>query len=73
VDEDLELISRQQLIAEIEKLREGIRRLRDSSGHDLCWHHPELWTLLPEKTDPVPEIPDWPIFILRIPEVPAIT
>ena len=63
MDEDLEQMSRQQLIAEVIKLREGIRVHRDSSGHDLCWHHPELWALLPEKSDPVPEVPDWSVFI----------
>lgn len=63
MDEDLEPMSRQQLIREIKKLRDGIRQHRDSSGHELCWHHPELWALLPEKTDPVPEVPDWPQFI----------
>ena len=32
------------------KLRAGIRKHRDSTGHDLCWHHPDLWELLPERT-----------------------
>jgi hypothetical protein len=31
------------LIAEIVRLRSGIRAHRDS-GHDLCWQHPQLWT-----------------------------
>jgi hypothetical protein len=63
MDTDLEQMSREQLIEEVKKLRQGIRRHRDSSGHELCWHHPELWGLLPEKTDPVPVVPDWPQFI----------
>ena len=21
----------------------GIRKHRDFTGHDLCWHHPDLW------------------------------
>src|SRR5262249_56922696 len=25
--------------------------------------HPSLWSLLPEKTDPIPVIPEWPEFI----------
>jgi hypothetical protein len=62
-DDDLEQMSRERLIEEARKLREGIRRHRDSSLHDLCWHHPELWRLLPEKTDPVPVVPAWPEFI----------
>jgi hypothetical protein len=45
------------------RLRNGIRQHRDSSGHELCWHHPQLWGLLPESTDPVPEVPDWPQFL----------
>jgi hypothetical protein len=46
-DIDLEAMSREQLIAEVMKLRDGIRKHRDSSGHELCWHHPALWALLP--------------------------
>jgi hypothetical protein len=56
-------MSRDDLIAEVQKLRDGIRKHRDSSGHDLCWHHPDLWALLPEKTDPVPVVPEWPQFM----------
>jgi hypothetical protein len=56
-------MSRDQLIAEVRKLRNGIRKHRDSSGHDLCWHHPDLWALLPEKSDPVPVVPEWPQFM----------
>jgi hypothetical protein len=63
MDADLEQMSREQLIAEVEKLRQGIRKHRDSSGHELCWHHPELWGLLPEKTDPIPLVPEWPQFL----------
>ena|SRR5918992_3924842 len=63
MDADLEQMSRRQLIEEVKKLRQGIRQHRDSSGHELCWHHPALWGLLPEKTDPVPTVPEWPQFI----------
>jgi hypothetical protein len=63
MDADLATMSREQLIAEVRKLREGIRAHRDSSGHGLCWHHPALWGLLPEKTDPVPVVPEWPQFL----------
>ncbi|WP_141456208.1 hypothetical protein [Pseudoxanthomonas sp. z9] len=63
MDEDLDSLSRDELIAEIRRLRAGIREHRDSSGHDLCWHHPALWGLLPEKSDPRPEVPDWPQFL----------
>ena len=63
MDEDVEKLSRDQLIAEVRKLRAGIRAHRDSTGQDLCWHHPALWGLLPEKTDPLPAVPSWPIFL----------
>ena len=63
MDEDLDVMSREQLMAEVRKLRHGIRVHRDSTLHELCWHHPELWGLLPEKQDPIPVVPDWPEFI----------
>ena len=63
MDEDLLRMSRDELIDEVRKLRVGIRTHRDSTGHDLCWHHPGLWALLPEKTDPVPAVPEWPEFL----------
>ena len=62
-DADIETMTREALIAEAQKLRRGIREHRDCSGHDLCWHHPALWGLLPEKTDPPPTVPDWPEFL----------
>jgi hypothetical protein len=63
MDADLEQMSREQLIVEVKQLRVGIRKHHDSSLHDLCWHHPALWGLLPEKTDPLPVVPAWPQFI----------
>ena len=56
MDTDLDSLTREQLIAEVKKLRNAIREHRDSSGHGLCWHHPQLWCLLPEKTDPQPVV-----------------
>jgi hypothetical protein len=63
MDEDLVHMRREELIEEIKRLREGIRQHRDSTRHELCWHHPLLWGLLPEKTDPIPVVPEWPEFI----------
>ena len=63
MDEDIERLTPDQLRAEVRKLRAAIRRHRDSSEHELCWHHPALWGLLPEKTDPLPVVPAWPEFI----------
>lgn len=63
MDEDLAGMSREQLMDEVRRLRQGIRTHRDSTGHDLCWHHPELWGLLPEKQNSLPTLPDWPVFL----------
>lgn len=63
MDTDLDLMAREELIAEVRKLRQGIREHRDSDRHELCWHHPELWGLLPETTDPLPVVPEWPEFM----------
>ena len=63
MDSDLAGLTREQLVAEVQRLRDAIRRHRDATGHELCWHHPELWGLLPEATDPLPTVPDWPQFL----------
>ncbi|CAN5431098.1 hypothetical protein BH09BAC4_BH09BAC4_34980 [soil metagenome] len=63
MDEDIQDFTRDQLIEEIKKLRAGIREHRDSTGHDLCWHHPKLWSLLPEQTDPKILVPAWSEFM----------
>ena len=62
-DVDLATLSHAALVAEVLKLRQGIRTHRATSGHDLCWHHPGLWGLLPDQTDPQPTVPEWPQFI----------
>ena len=62
-DQDLDSLGADELRAEVRRLRAGIRAHRDSTGHALCWHHPALWGLLPERTDPVPVVPDWPQFL----------
>ena len=84
MDSDLDTMSREQLLTEVRRLRDGIRKHRDSTEHELCWHHPELWGLLPEKSDPVPTVPEWPQFMrgciryrasldLQIPNAPRTT
>ncbi len=50
-------------MAEVMRLRTGIRAHRDSSGHDLCWYHPQLWALLPEQADARIAVPPWPVFM----------
>lgn len=63
MDDDLDLMDRDALTAEVRKLRAAIRKHRDSSGHELCWHHPALWSLLPEKVDSTITVPPWPKFL----------
>ena len=63
MDTDILSWGREELIAEVMRLRNGIRAHRDSSGQDLCWFHPQLWGLLPE---PIPKdiaVPAWPQFL----------
>jgi hypothetical protein len=63
MDEDLQDMTRDQLVTEVTKLRAEIRGHRDSSGHALCWHHPDLWATLPEQVDPDIAVPPWPKFL----------
>jgi hypothetical protein len=63
MDEDLMALTREQLVEEVKRLRTGIRTHRDSTGHALCWHHPDLWGLLPEQGELRPWVPTWPKFM----------
>jgi hypothetical protein len=63
VDADLVGMSREWLVAEVIRLRAAIREHRDSTGHELCWHHPKLWELLPEKIAPNVAVPPWSKFM----------
>lgn len=56
-DNDLERMTMAELVAEVMKLREGIRRHRDATGHSVCWFVPELWGLLPERLNLLPLVP----------------
>jgi len=56
-DLDLEIMDQATLLAEAKKLRAGIRKHRDATGHNLCWYVPELWGLLPDRVEPKPEVP----------------
>jgi hypothetical protein len=84
MDDDLDVLTREQLVDEVKRLRAGIRAHRDSSGHDLCWHHPALWRLLPKPLEPHVAVPDWPQFMRgciryrqsldeQLPDAPRIT
>jgi hypothetical protein len=56
-------MSRGELLTQLRRLRAAVRAHRDASGHDLCWHQPELWRLLPEGLDPDVAVPPWPRFL----------
>ena len=63
MDDDLAVLSREQLLDEVKRLRARVRAHRDSTRHEPCWHHPALWGLLPEKPDPIPVVPERPEFM----------
>jgi hypothetical protein len=63
MDDDVASMDRDALVAQVIRLRAGIREHRDRSVHGLCWHHPQLWGLLPEQSDPLPVVPAWPQFM----------
>lgn len=63
MDDDLNALTREQLLDEVKRLRAGIRAHRDSSGQELCWHQPDLWSLLPEPLDRTLTVPAWPQFM----------
>ena len=54
MDEDIDRMSREELIEEVKRLRQGVRGHRDSTKHQLCWHHPALWGLFRRK--PIPSL-----------------
>jgi hypothetical protein len=63
LDQDLVQMTRDELVAEIVKLRVAVREHRDSSAHALCWYHPALWSTLPEQQAGDVAVPPWPQFM----------
>jgi hypothetical protein len=63
LDSDLQALDRDQLLEEVRKLRAAVREHRDSTGMNLCWHHPQMWALLPEQVEPQVSVPEWPQFL----------
>jgi hypothetical protein len=63
LDADLDALDRDALVAAARAMRGAIRAHRDSTGHDLCWHHPQMWALLPDSPKGGQVVPDWPQFL----------
>ena len=63
MDEDLDALSPTELLAAARQMRQAIRAHRDQTGHGLCWHHPDMWALLPDKAEPDIAVPPWPKFL----------
>jgi hypothetical protein len=63
MDDDLDGLDRDALLALVKQMRAAVRAHRDASGHDLCWHQPKLWGLLPEARRGLPVVPAWPQFM----------
>jgi hypothetical protein len=63
MDDDLDEMTHAELLAEARRMRAGIREHRDSTGHELCWHHPDLWGLLPDAAPADLLVPAWPQFM----------
>lgn len=68
LDQDVDAMSTAELRMEVFRLRKGIRQHRDATGHNLCWHVPELWDLLPDKVEPRPQVPPRAEFLAKCEE-----
>ena len=62
-DADLDAMDRDALLAVARAMRTAIRAHRDATGHGLCWHHPDMWALLPDPSKGGQVVPDWPQFM----------
>ena len=63
LDSDLDRLAIGSLLEEAKRMRRAIRAHRDATGQELCWHHPDLWNLLPDKQPIAATVPDWPQFM----------
>jgi hypothetical protein len=62
-DADLDAMDRAALLAAARAMRAAVRAHRDATGHGLCWHHPDMWALLPDTPKGGQVVPDWPQFM----------
>jgi hypothetical protein len=63
LDIDLDAMNHTELLTAARAMRTAIREHRDSIGHELCWHHPKMWALLPDSPNAGMIVPDWPQFM----------
>ena len=61
-DHDLDTLPHVALLSAAKAMRHAIRAHRDTTEHDLCWHHPGMWALLPDLPQVKPIVPEWPQF-----------
>ena len=74
MDDDLKQMSREQLIAEVKKLRQGIRKHRDSTDHEICAGTIRRYGRSCRRSrTPLPSVPDWPQFMRVVHQVSPIT
>ena len=62
-DADLDLMDHAELLTAARSMRQAIREHRDTVGHELCWHHPKMWALLPDSPAGGMIVPEWPEFM----------
>ena len=62
-DADLDRMDHAALLTAARAMRAAIRKHRDATEQELCWHHPELWALLPDGPSGGLAVPDWPQFM----------
>jgi len=62
-DHDLTTLPHADLLAAARAMRQAIRAHRDTTEHELCWHHPDMWELLPDPPQVKPIVPEWPQFM----------
>jgi hypothetical protein len=63
LDADLDALSHADLLLAAKAMRQAIRAHRDTTEHELCWHHPDMWALLPDPPQVKPIVPEWPQFM----------
>jgi hypothetical protein len=62
-ERDLDALPHADLLAAAKSMRRAICAHRDTSEHELCWHHPDMWALLPDPPQVKPVVPEWPQFM----------